>query len=305
MYTQPGSQAPSTPPRSGFVGIPVPERPNDRAMPALANSRMFADLAKGIGGTPFPILLPSLEDRQRAADAAANDMADVFDDIGDFFSADGAGGKEIERSGSLRLIESSDGARRLEAKQFGEWQLVAPVEVDDRGVGWVNGDLIDAAPNGGYDIPADWKLESKRADPNFPKLTTRTDVARKEATHVVEGLKVWRAHHLIPFNVAAGLPFDLKLKMASTDWKMDSSENIVALPPDFESYISVPNRRKLPYHSSSHPKYDAEIEALLISALSNPEVVSKNEIEAAIRTVEISAMRFLLQPGGDMHPRVN
>lgn len=266
---------------------------------------MFADLAKGIGGTPFPILLPSLEDRQRAADAAANDMADVFDDIGDFFSADGAGGKEIERSGSLRLIESSDGARRLEAKQFGEWQLVAPVEVDDRGVGWVNGDLIDAAPNGGYDIPADWKLESKRADPNFPKLTTRTDVARKEATHVVEGLKVWRAHHLIPFNVAAGLPFDLKLKMASTDWKMDSSENIVALPPDFESYISVPNRRKLPYHSSSHPKYDAEIEALLISALSNPEVVSKNEIEAAIRTVEISAMRFLLQPGGDMHPRVN
>jgi A nuclease family of the HNH/ENDO VII superfamily with conserved AHH len=95
-----------------------------------------------------------------------------------------------------------------------------------------------------------------------PALSTSSANAR-----AILGLAVgqlWQAHHLIPFAVMANLPVPFQQAVVTAGWRMDSAENLIALPANLATYMAPPNSATLPMHNSAHPGYDADVSAALV-----------------------------------------
>jgi hypothetical protein len=67
------------------------------------------------------------------------------------------------------------------------------------------------------------------------------------------------AHHLLPFAIVTGLPAAVQQAMANAGWKMDSAENLIALPANLPTYDSPANTPKVPIHNSAHPRYSNDV----------------------------------------------
>lgn len=80
-----------------------------------------------------------------------------------------------------------------------------------------------------------------------PALSTSSATARAILGLVTT--QQWQAHHLIPFAVMAGLPLPFQQVAVAAGWKMDSFENLIALPANFPMFYA--NGRVLPVHNTS------------------------------------------------------
>ena len=92
-----------------------------------------------------------------------------------------------------------------------------------------------------------------------PALSTSSATARA-ILGLVTGQQ-WQAHHLIPFAVMAGLPVPFQQAIVAAGWRMDSLENLIALPANFPTFNA--SGRVLPMHNTSHINYDADVAAAL------------------------------------------
>jgi hypothetical protein len=79
----------------------------------------------------------------------------------------------------------------------------------------------------------------------------------------------WTPHHLIPFGVVAGLPDNVQEAIGLSGWKMDSAENLIALPaniwtqkqfPQYPMHLNIPP-------DTFHKRYNAEVAAALALSL--------------------------------------
>jgi hypothetical protein len=86
-----------------------------------------------------------------------------------------------------------------------------------------------------------------------PALSSTSRAAR--AALGIAGNNSWVAHHLIPFAVVAAMPAPAQLAIARSGWRMDSLENLIALPANFPTYIGPINNGRLPIHNSAHFHY--------------------------------------------------
>ena len=118
--------------------------------------------------------------------------------------------------------------------------------------------LVAEGTAGVLDVP----IAVERTSAVDPALSTSSANARA-ILGLVAG-QLWQAHHLIPFAVMAGLPTPFQLLVVAAGWKMDSLENLIALPANFATYIGPPNNTTLPMHNSAHAFYDADVRAALV-----------------------------------------
>lgn len=86
-----------------------------------------------------------------------------------------------------------------------------------------------------------------------PALSTSS--ARARTLIAIQGMNSWRAHHLIPFAVMAAQPVRFQMAVVASGWRMDSVENLIALPANFPTYVGPFNRTRLPIHNGPHPVY--------------------------------------------------
>ena len=145
-------------------------------------------------------------------------------------------------------------------------------------------------------------VESTRTSPTGSRaLSTVSSAARAVAANP-RRLEQWQAHHLIPFNVANNAEFVGKMQQATlAGWKMDSAENVIALPATKQAFEGPPNNEMLPQHSRSHSQYDEVVKSLL-----RPELASANtprQDHEAIARVE--ARMTVLLVSGRFHPQVD
>ena len=149
-----------------------------------------------------------------------------------------------------------------------EEALSVPVQIDGGQVSFDRASLERAygapLPRELLDQAKPAPVESTRASPTGSRaLSTETAAARAVAANPRK-LQDWQAHHLIPFNVANEPEFAPKmLQAAQAGWKLDSTENVIALPATKQAFEGPPNNGALPQHSGSHPKYDNDVRQLL------------------------------------------
>ena len=125
----------------------------------------------------------------------------------------------------------------------------------------VESTIAEAAASGPLDEPEDpGSIVFYRKNNVAPQqLSTTSSVAR--ARTVPKPNFRWRAHHLIPFAVVDGLPPPTQRAIAASNWEMDSTENLIALPADQNTFNGIGG--VLPYHSSNHPIYSGDVGAHL------------------------------------------
>jgi len=119
----------------------------------------------------------------------------------------------------------------------------------------------------------------------------------------------------------ANLPIPFQRAVVATGWRMDSTENLIALPANFATYLAPPNSQTLPWHNSAHPGYDADVSAALVPVLTaglpfipipnapmNPQVLQQyaanpGALRAGLRTVEdLQRTRLFARR---YHPRIS
>jgi hypothetical protein len=108
----------------------------------------------------------------------------------------------------------------------------------------------------------DGVIVAERTSAVDPALSTNS--ATRRAILGLTAGQLWQAHHLIPFAVMANQPVPFQRAVVAAGWRMDSAENLIALPANFATYIAPPNNRTLPCHNSAHPVYDADVSAALV-----------------------------------------
>jgi len=116
------------------------------------------------------------------------------------------------------------------------------------------------------------------------------------------GMQNWRAHHVIPYAEVARLPVAAQQAMVSAGWRMDSLENLAALPADPVTYTGPPNNQRLPIHSGAHPVYSARIGASLQTAATTFATMSPAEIRAELAAIEAAGRAMLVGDRIGMHP---
>ncbi len=134
-----------------------------------------------------------------------------------------------------------------------------------------------------------------------PALSANSTRAR--ALLAATGMQNWRAHHVIPFAEVAKLPAAAQQAMVAAGWRMDSLENLVALPADIATYRAPPNSSLLPVHTGSHPVYSAQVGAALQAAAVNFPNMTGAEIRASLAAIESSALNLLTNKVS-MHPYI-
>ena len=112
----------------------------------------------------------------------------------------------------------------------------------------------------------------------------------------------WQAHHLIPFAVMANLPDRVQRTIVASGWKMDSVENLVALPANYASFIGPPNLQSLPQHSGSHVAY-ADVRVALVPVVAGATSMGAQALRVALSAVETLQRDRLVQRR--YHPRVH
>jgi hypothetical protein len=106
-------------------------------------------------------------------------------------------------------------------------------------------------------IPAAPMEPAYRTSVVDPALSTNS--ARARALLGIAANLSWRAHHLLPYAVVAGLPAAVQQAMANAGWRMDSAENLIALPANLPTYIVQFEVEPLPIHNSAHPLYSYDV----------------------------------------------
>jgi hypothetical protein len=136
-----------------------------------------------------------------------------------------------------------------------------------------------------------------------PALSTHSTNAR---ALVAAGTRMqnWQAHHLIPFAEVAKLPTNVQLAIARSGWKLDSAENLVALPADRATYLAPPNSGTRPIHNSSHAVYSADVGTRLANLRINGATMTDAQIRLELRAIEGSMTQALLNRAGPYHPVV-
>jgi hypothetical protein len=113
----------------------------------------------------------------------------------------------------------------------------------------------------------------------------------------------WQAHHLVPFAVMASLPVLVQQAIAASGWKMDSVENLIALPANYASFVGFPNLQSLPQHSGSHVVYDADVRVALVPIVAGANSMGAQALRSALMAVESLQRDRLIQRR--YHPRVH
>ncbi|SOB88327.1 A nuclease family of the HNH/ENDO VII superfamily with conserved AHH [Sphingomonas guangdongensis] len=136
-----------------------------------------------------------------------------------------------------------------------------------------------------------------------PALSTHSTNAR---ALVAAGTRMqnWQAHHLIPFAEIANLPPAVQIAIARSGWKLDSAENLMALPADRATYVSPPNSGLRPIHNSAHPAYSADVAARLGHLRANGATMTDAQIRLSLSGIERAMTASLLNPAGGYHPTV-
>jgi hypothetical protein len=106
----------------------------------------------------------------------------------------------------------------------------------------------------------------------------------------------WQAHHLIPFAVVARLDEDVQLAIVQSRWKMDSAENLIALPADWATFFAEPNNKQRPVHAlPDHPIYSAETDYLLGPAVRYAKEIARGNNTSQSLTKLCFELRFALK----------
>ena len=125
-----------------------------------------------------------------------------------------------------------------------------------------------------------------------PALSTTS--ARARAILRLQVGQQWVAHHLIPYGVMASLPPAVQKAIAASGWVMDSAENLIALPANYQSFISAPNSGVRPYQQGPHPRYDADAMALLAPIIAGAPTDPAATTRAALLGVEVAMTQRIM-----------
>ena len=301
----------AAPPPPGLLADPE----GDRGDAALAPFQVAqADALTAVPGTRANTLQLSIPDPMRLTLPLSR--AGVW---GAVLSLSGDTPQPREHSfGGLNLYVGPDGKHAWFTRDAGalfsagplkvlphEEVLNVPVQVHGREVSFDRAALERAygapLPRDLLDQATPAPTESTRASPTGSRaLSTETDAARAVAANT-RYLQQWQAHHLIPFNVANEPEFVGKMLLATqAGWKMDSPENVVALPSTYAAFRGPPNNGALPQHSGSHPVYDNDVRTLLRLNLAG--AATPAQIHDGLRRVEATMTARILRE--DYHPRV-
>ncbi len=120
----------------------------------------------------------------------------------------------------------------------------------------------------------------------------------------IMGNQRWQAHHLIPFAVVARLPVQVQQAIATSGWKMDSAENLIALPANLATYVLPPNLTDLPIHSGSHGVlYDNDVRVALQPLMARAPALAPPALKASMNAVA-TRFRGALVTDRRYHPRL-
>ncbi len=215
--------------------------------------------------------------------------------------------EHYDLGGDLRITQRhGEVGAFVERRTAGEW---TPLDVAARASAHgfeVDADALQKAyggplPPGVVDRFMPEGMESTRASPTGDRALSSTDRAARAVAANPRKLEQWQAHHLIPFNVANEPEFAAKmLQAAQADWKMDSTENVIALPATREAFLGPPNDSVLPRHAGSHPVYDEAVRVSLRVELR--DATTPTAIHFAVTRAELEMNETLLSK--QFHPRV-
>lgn len=145
-------------------------------------------------------------------------------------------------------------------------------------------------------------LVVERTSSVSPALSANSTRARTILS--IMGNQRWQAHHLIPFAVVARLPVLVQEAIAASGWKMDSAENLIALPANLASYVLPPNLTEFPIHSGPHGVlYDSDVRAALQPLIPRATALTPAALKAAMNAVA-TRMRGALVTDRRYHPRL-
>lgn len=134
-----------------------------------------------------------------------------------------------------------------------------------------------------------------------PALSTNSVSAR---ALVAAGTRMqnWQAHHLIPFAEVAALPTKVQLAIVRAGWKMDSPENVIALPANAATYAAPPNLGARPIHNRAHAVYGAEASTRLTNLRTNGTSMTDAQIRTELRAIEGAMTASLLNRAAAIIP---
>jgi hypothetical protein len=142
----------------------------------------------------------------------------------------------------------------------------------------------------------------KRTSEIDPALSTDSTKAR--AILSIQNRSSWRAHHLIPFAVMAAQPPRFQRAVVAAGWRMDSIENLVALPANLPTYVGLPNRAVWPYHFGSHPIYSSVVTRRLSSIAGRARPPTGQPLRTELAAIESLMKDYLVtNRTKDVHPR--
>ena len=122
------------------------------------------------------------------------------------------------------------------------------------------------AAHGGIFAPPVLEYRASAVDPALSASGTRA----RAAANIQRGNRSWIAHHLLTFMAVARLPGAVQQHFVAAGWKMDSAENLIALPANLATYLSLGPTPLLPYHAGAHPNYTARVDAALAAVTASP-----------------------------------
>lgn len=119
------------------------------------------------------------------------------------------------------------------------------------------------------------------------------------AANATRGLQNWQAHHLIPVAEVHRLPRNVQLAIVRTGWRVNSLENLIAVPGDLATYRAAPNSTRLPYHQGSHSRYSELDVRPRLQAL-----FPMRDIRRILSGIEATMTARLLDKRIGYHPRI-
>ena len=135
-----------------------------------------------------------------------------------------------------------------------------------------------------------------------PALSTDSAITR--AIVGPQTMQDWRAHHFIPFGVMARQPPPVQTAIAASGWRMDSAENLIALPANYATFLAFPNQGILPWHAGAHPLYDADVAVLLSPVTVNGPTMGAPGLRLALAGTE-ATLKFLITSTRKYHERIS
>lgn len=131
-----------------------------------------------------------------------------------------------------------------------------------------------------------------------------TDSAVTRTALGIENSRSWIAHHVIPFAVVRDLPVPAQKAIAAAGWRMDSPENLIALPANDPAYYGPPNLTRLPKHNSAHTQYSRDVAAALAPIAATAPQMPPAALLDQLRAVELRFKLALVANRRRYHPRL-